>query len=401
MKYMFLCFLLFLQVFAPLPIDYVFAEETQLTPNMIAGQSAILIDGTTGKVLFEKNPEVPMYPASITKIATGIYSIMEGNPDDLVTVSKRARNEEGTRVYLAEGEQVPLRKLEYGLLMNSGNDAATAIAEFHAGSNEAFAEKLNQFLIENVGVTNTHFTNPHGLHDPEHYTTASDMAKIAQFAMKNATFREIVATKRLPWHGEEWDTVIVNHNKMLTGYEGANGIKNGFTDQAGNTLVVSAKRGNTEFIAVTLKCPSSAFAYQDVTNMLDYGFEHFETRQVAKAGDTYSFTSGSNSENRDVYYVNSDLFATMPLHADYKQKVTVDGKLVITLPNGETESFSLARKDQPASSAGASEKASAVPRYAIFVCWLILNVLLVVRFIRWRRSKAKMKMMMKKNRQLQ
>ncbi|MFY0545684.1 D-alanyl-D-alanine carboxypeptidase family protein [Brevibacillus sp. H7] len=356
----------------------------ELTAAAINGESAILIDGTTGQVLFQKNPHVTLYPASITKIATGIYAIENGNPDDIVTVSKKARYEDGTRVYLGEGEQVSLKKLEYGLLMHSGNDAATAIAEHLAGTTEKFAERLNEYLAEKVGVTETHFANAHGLHDPNHYTTAADMAKIAQYAMKNPIFREIVATKRLPWDGREWKSELINHNKMLWRYEGATGIKNGFTDEARHTLVVSAKRGGSEFIAVTMKASSSALAYQDVTQMLDYGFAHYETRQVAKAGDRFTLATAAASERREEFTAPSDLFVTVPIGSEPQIEVTPQGMLRVQAGTF-TQEFSLKRKEQPEiparllaiSSSDQTGSESQTARYAILFTWLLLNIMLV------------------------
>lgn len=347
----------------------------------VSGESAILIDATTGTVLYEKNANVSMYPASITKIATGIYAIENGNPDDIVTVSKKARYVEGTRVYLGEGEQVPLRKLEYGLLMNSGNDAAIAIAEHLAGSEEQFAEKLNQYLSDKVGVSKTHFANASGLHDDNHYTTASDMAKIAQYAMKNDTFRTIVGTIRLPWDGAEWKTVLINHNKLLRDYEGATGIKNGFTDQAMSTLVGSAKRGNTEFIAVTMKTSSSAMAYQDVRNLLDYGFAHYETKLATNKGASFQ-PSGQKNE----YLADEDIYVTVPLGATLQTSVTSAGQLIVTAGEQKYE-FMLTPKLVPAPAKPAVVKADkgengedslSAPYVALFAAWLLLNIVLVL-----------------------
>jgi D-alanyl-D-alanine carboxypeptidase (penicillin-binding protein 5/6) len=359
--------------------------EDQLEPSDINGQSAILIDGTTGQVLFEKNAHDRLFPASITKIATGIYAIENGNPDDIVTVSRKARYEEGTRVYLGEGEQVPLRKLEYGLLMHSGNDAATAIAEHLAGTTEQFAEKLNAFLAEKTGVTETHFTNAHGLHDPNHYTTAADMAKIAQYAMRNPVFREIVATKRLPWDGREWKSELINHNKMLWRYEGATGIKNGFTDQARHTLVVSAKRGQTEFIAVTMKANSSALAYKDVTALLDYGFAHFETKQVATAGQAFTTATAAVSERREEFSTPTDLYMTVPLGSVPQSEVTPEGKLRVQA-GSVIQEFPLTRKELPGNppstaqtaAAGDGSGGSPLAYYAILFTWLVLNLLMIL-----------------------
>lgn len=230
------------------------------------------MDAKSGQVLYGKNEHKRMYPASITKIVTGIIALEEADPASLVTVSEEARNEEGTRVFLAEGELVTMEKLVYGLLVNSGNDAATAIAESIDGSEARFAERMNRFVEQKLELRDTHFTNPHGLPDEEHYTTAEDMAVIARYAMRNAQFRQIVATKTLPWTGEEWDSELMNHNRMLWDYEGANGVKNGYTNAAGFTLVTSAERGGHELIGVVMKTASSEEIYAYMTALLDYGF---------------------------------------------------------------------------------------------------------------------------------
>lgn len=367
-----------------LDVPVAFAEgSAAITPDELFGESAILIDATTGQVLFEKNPHVKLYPASITKIATGIYAIEKGNPDDIVTVSKKARYEEGTRVYLGEGEQVSLRKLEYGLLMHSGNDAATAIAEHMSGSVEQFARDLNAYLAEKTGVTETHFANAHGLHDPEHYTTASDMAKIAQYAMKNPIFREIVGTNRLPWDGKEWKSELVNHNKLLRDYPGATGIKNGFTDQAMHTLVGSAKRGDTEMIAVTMKAASSNYAYKDVTKLLDYGLNGFETKQVAKKGERYSAVAAPGDTSQVSYTAKEDLYATVPAGSEPIVQLTADGQLSVTA--GELEvTYPLERHEPPGQrvqvasvAMDTSDSDHTYARYGLLMAWLAMNLFLI------------------------
>lgn len=366
------------------------AGSAVLTTDEINGESAILIDAKSGQILFEKNAHARLFPASITKIATGIYAIENGKPDDIVTVSKRARWEEGTRVYLAEGEQVTLEKLEYGLLMNSGNDAATAIAEHLGGTVEHFADLMNAYLKEKVGVEETHFTNASGLHDPDHYTTAADMAKIAQYAMKNEKFREIVATQRLPWDGLEWKTVVINHNKLLRNYEGATGIKNGFTDQARNTLVGSAKRGDSEFIAVTMKAGSSNYTYKDVTAMLDYAFAHYETKQIASMGQTFTrpVSSGQPDQTGDTvsFTAESDLYATVPIGVEPETEVTAGGQLIVRA--GElSRTYALKKKEEPrvaAAASGGETQPSSSPsgwRYGILFTWLGLNLFLVMYVI--------------------
>ncbi|QJD82981.1 D-alanyl-D-alanine carboxypeptidase [Cohnella herbarum] len=256
----------------------------------IRGEAAILIDARTGAVVYDNNGDKRMYPASITKIVTGILALEDSNLADIVKVSKEARNEEGTRVFLAEGEEVPMEKLVYGLLVNSGNDAATAIAEHMDGSKEQFANRMNAFVKEKLGLTQTNFTNPHGLPDSNHYTTARDMAIIAKYAMENETFRTIVSTRNKPWVGKEWVSELVNHNKLLSSYEGATGIKNGYTNASGFTLVSSAQRGDTELIGVILKSSSSDEIYSDMAALLDYGFERVETIKIMDEGVEQNFS---------------------------------------------------------------------------------------------------------------
>lgn len=375
------------------------AEGTQAAASLsLNGESAILIDAATGQVLYEKNPDTRLYPASITKIATGIYAIEKGNPDDIVTVSKNARYEDGTRVYLGEGEQVTLRKLEYGLLMHSGNDAATAIAEHMSGTTEQFAADLTRFVREVIGVQHTHFTNAHGLHDPNHYTTAADMAKIAQYAMKNPTFREIVGTNRLPWDGAEWKSELINHNKLIRDYEGATGIKNGFTDQAMHTLVGSAKRGETELIAVTMKAASSSMAYKDVTTMLDYGFANFETRQFASAGEEFTRPAADEKETPVRYRATEDLYATVPIGTEPDVQLTqsgqlsiVAGPLAISYPLEPVEVKTAAKSAASHDGQAGKNKDSLLPRYAILFFWLAFNLFLIGYTVNRSRRRRRMR----------
>ncbi|RED76082.1 D-alanyl-D-alanine carboxypeptidase family protein [Cohnella phaseoli] len=275
------------------PTNMQAAENRQDPQELdIHAKSAILIDGLTGTILFAKNENQTYYPASITKIVTGIVALEASSPDEIVTVSKEARYEDGTRVFLAEGEQVPMMKLIEGLLMNSGNDAATAIAEHIDGSKEVFAQRMNQLVTEKIGLKNTQFRNPHGLFDSEHYTTAKDMALIAQYAMKNPDFRRIVSTKTKPWNGEEWKSNLVNHNKLLWTYDGATGIKNGFTDESRFTLVGSAMRNGMELIGVVMKSATSNESYSDITQLLDYGFGNYERKQIMAANETKTYSAG-------------------------------------------------------------------------------------------------------------
>ncbi|WP_258171292.1 D-alanyl-D-alanine carboxypeptidase family protein [Paenibacillus sp. R14(2021)] len=274
----------------------VYAETAEGTQPNINTESAVLIDARTGTVLYARNAEKEQFPASITKIVTGIVALeTDSELSRLVTVSKEARNEDGTRIYLAEGEQQTMENLLYGMLMNSGNDAATAIAESIDGTKAKFAERMNAFVRDKVGVTHTHFVNPSGLPSPDQVTTALDMAQIAQYAMRNDTFRTIVGTKRKPWVGKEWTSTLINHNEMLGNYEGTTGIKNGYTGDAGFTLVTSAKRDGLELIGVLLKSPTKAVLYKDMTKLLDFGFQYFEMQPVMEANQSYPYENGSTA----------------------------------------------------------------------------------------------------------
>ncbi|KZE67589.1 hypothetical protein AWM68_19190 [Fictibacillus phosphorivorans] len=303
-----------------------FVEATGENTPEIKSESAVMIDAKTGDILYQKNSSEQMYPASITKIVTGILAIESGKLDESVIVSSEAVKADGTRVYLLEGEHVPLKKLVQGLLINSGNDAAIAIAEYVAGDVASFADQMNEFA-KKVGADNTHFVNPNGLFDVEHYTTAEDMAKITQYAMKNEDFREIVSTKELPWVGEGWDTTLRNHHQLLWDYPGTIGVKNGYVDESKHTLVTAVSRDHLDVIIVTLKAPTSRAAYWDTMAIGDYGFANFE-RQTISAGTMIE------AENGQAYELKEDLTVTLPKGEKPIQNVTADGELQLKDSSG-------------------------------------------------------------------
>lgn len=287
-----------------------------LFPNMISATSennelqlnseaVILIDAQSGQVLYEKNSDEKLPPASITKIATAIYAIEKGNLNDIVSISENATKADGTLVYLEAGEQVPLKKLIQGLLINSGNDAGVAIAEHLSGTVEQFVIDFNQYLQEEIGVEDTHFTNPHGLYNPEHLTTAEDMAKITQYAIQNELFREIFDTQELKWDGETWDTTLINHHLMVRdqSYEGITGGKNGFVTEAGFTLVTSAEREKLSLIAVTLNSKTDEQSYQDTTALFNYGFQHFETEKIESNEQFVDASKNKYETDEEIVYV--------------------------------------------------------------------------------------------------
>jgi serine-type D-Ala-D-Ala carboxypeptidase (penicillin-binding protein 5/6) len=256
---------------------YVYADE--LPQPELKSEAAVLLDTETNAVLFNKNADVKMYPASLTKIATAIYALEKGDLNSMAVVSGNAVRQDGTRVYLVEGEQVPLKVLIQGMLINSGNDAAVAIAEHLDGSVEAFAANLNDYLKTTIGVKNTHFMNPSGLFDENHYTTAMDMAIITNYAMKNPIFAEIYGTKKLWWEGQSWKTNIVTHHAMLKGefpYPGVIGGKTGYTSLSKQTLATTADNGKIKLTAVVLKSELKQEKYQDTAALFDFGFKQYQ-----------------------------------------------------------------------------------------------------------------------------
>ncbi|SFE75092.1 D-alanyl-D-alanine carboxypeptidase family protein [Alteribacillus iranensis] len=303
-----------------LPSSYGLAAPTEREPK-VKSETAILIDAETGQILFEKEAGKRMYPASLTKILTGIIALEEENLSKVVTVSENATNVDGTSVYLVEGEEIKWKRLIEGLLINSGNDAGVVIAEHLAGSEAAFAEEMNEFAEKKIGVRSSHFTNPHGLFDENNYTTAYDMAKIAQYAMENNTFQTIASTRELEWKGEGWDTTLHNHHKLLREYDGATGIKNGFVQQSGFTLATSAERENRELIVVTLNASTSQEAYEDATQLLDFGFEAFTNEKIEK-DDTFTDEKGNQ------YATASDYCVTVPTDGNITKDIIGHSLLV-------------------------------------------------------------------------
>jgi D-alanyl-D-alanine carboxypeptidase (penicillin-binding protein 5/6) len=277
---------------------------------VLQSEGAFLLDMKSGQVLYAKNEHQRFYPASITKILTCIIALERSKLDEPVRTSKLAREQEGNRVYLAEGEYQSMENMLYGLMLNSGNDAAIAIAEHISGSVEAFAELMNQKAKE-LGAKDSHFVNPNGLHDPNHYTTPYDMTLIARYAMQNPKFREIVKTETRPWHGKEWESVLYNINPMLYNYEGVNGVKTGYTDQARQTIVVSAAHGDRELIGTLMKAETKQAIRLDATALLDYGFNQFDTKKFAEKDRVVSSLSFSDDLKTDVK-VASDWYYTFP-----------------------------------------------------------------------------------------
>jgi serine-type D-Ala-D-Ala carboxypeptidase (penicillin-binding protein 5/6) len=253
-----------------------------LEPPEITARSAILMDQATGRILFSKNAYEKLPNASTTKVMTAILAVESGRLADKVIVSEYASLVEGSSINLEAGEEKTLEELVYGLLLRSGNDAATAIAEHLSGTVEKFAAQMTKRARE-LGAAHTLFKNPHGLDDEEHLTTAYDMALIAAHAMSLPQFREICATEtvKISWTGRPYDRVLRNQNKLLWMYDGGDGIKTGWTTPAGRCFVGSATRDGWRLVSVVLNAPQM---WEDTIAMMDFGYGHYHWDPVVKAG---------------------------------------------------------------------------------------------------------------------
>ena len=266
-------------------------------------KAAILIDAKTGNVLFEKNADKKMYPASTTKIMTAILALEKvakgeislEQPITYTETAEATMEADGSNIALKVGEQMTLADLLKGLLLASGNDAAAIIAEYIGGTIDDFVVLMNE-KVKKLGLEGTHFANPHGLHNEENYTTAADMAKIAREAMKNETFRSIVecAHIRLAATNISEERYYINTNNLVSRmrypyyfYDKATGIKTGSTTEAGYCLVSSAKDGDKEVIAVVFKSDDISASHTDSKNILQYGLTEFSSIRFAKVDDIY------------------------------------------------------------------------------------------------------------------
>ncbi|MBS5724777.1 MAG: D-alanyl-D-alanine carboxypeptidase [Clostridiales bacterium] len=249
----------------------------------VSAQGAVLMEAASGEVLIDHNGDTRLPMASTTKIMTALVAIEHTKKlDREVKVSEEAAGIEGSSIYLSAGEKLTMEQLLYALMLESANDAAAAIACEVAGSVEDFAALMNE-KAEELGLTNTHFTNPHGLDDEEHYTSAKDLATLACAALQNETFQKIVSTykQKIPLNGSEGTRVLVNHNRLLQSYEGAIGVKTGFTKRSGRCLVSAAQRDGVTLVAVTLNDPDD---WKDHKAMLDYGFSTYQNYVLAEEG---------------------------------------------------------------------------------------------------------------------
>jgi len=238
--------------------------------------SSIVIENSTRRILSSQNMDARLPMASTTKIMTALVVIENAKLDEVVEINSNAVGVEGSSIYLRQGEKLTVKELLYGLMLRSGNDSAVALAIHVGGSVSGFVDLMNE-KAKYLGLKNTNFTNPHGLHNDLHYTSAYDLAMISAEAMSNPVFAEIVSTKSVYIGENESRRYLVNKNKILNGYEGGNGIKTGYTKVAGRCLVSSSKRNGMQIICVVLNHPDM---WQDSIRLMDEAHSEYKMTKL-------------------------------------------------------------------------------------------------------------------------
>ncbi len=335
--------------FSLLLMNTCFAE----TPNFdVYCNSAILIDARTGNVLYEKNSNQKAYPASTTKILTAYIALTQiGDTNTEIIPSRNAIMSVpvgSSLAYFSENEKLTLEQVLFGLLLPSGNDAANIIAETVSGSSSNFAELMN-VTAEKLGATNSHFVNPSGWHDNEHYTTAADLAKIAYNAMKIPKFKEVVSQTRYVMPETNVSKVkrtFINTNKLLSSgeyyYEAATGIKTGYTSQAGNCLVASASKDGVELISVamggnTVPVGKSA-VYLDTINLLNFGFENYHNNQLVTQSNLITTITPKKAGKKTLDIITDSSINVLVENGDtpvFDRIISLNDKIVAPIKKGD------------------------------------------------------------------
>ena len=300
----------------------------------VSAKAAFLLEANTGTVLYEKNENTRMGPASTTKIVTAIVTLENTSLEQLVEITPQMTGIEGSSLYLKADEQLTVRDLLYGLMLRSANDAAIALAIHTAGDVESFVDMMNDFAAR-LGLYDTHFENPHGLDGDTHYTTARELALIAAYASKNPTFCEIVSTKKIIIaKSTESARLVVNHNKLLSAYEGCVGVKTGFTKKCGRTLVSAFFDGGMYLIAVTLNAPDD---WSDHRKLYDYARACYQMTEAIRPYDYTRCLGVLGGESDTVEITNAEGAVHFEKRSDMPFSVTVRLPRILVAPIGEGE----------------------------------------------------------------
>ncbi len=293
---------------------------------------AIAYDRKSGKVIWGKNENKRTAMASTTKIMTAIVLIENADLNQTITISAKSAGTGGSRLGLKKDDKILLKDLLYGLMLKSGNDAAVAIAETVGGSVEGFAELMNNKAQE-LKLENTHFVTPHGLDNPEHYTTAYELAKLADYAMKNETFAKVVNTKNYTVTINGYPKNITNTNELLGYLNGVNGVKTGFTNNAGRCLVTSVNRNGFEIITVVLQADTKKFRTSDSVKLIEYVYENYELLNIKDIVDKKFEEWCKINKNRIV--INKGKYNKMDLYISNLQND------IIPIKKGDTDNVDI------------------------------------------------------------
>lgn len=301
------------------------------TPN-INSDAAIVMEASTGAILYQKNIHKTYYPASITKILTTLLALENSSLGEVVTHSKKAIFDvdlDSSRIGIDVGEELTMEQSLYGIMLESANEVSYAVAEHISGSMESFVELMNE-KAKSLGAVDSNFANPHGLPDPNHYTSAYDMALISRAALQNETFRKITQTRTYtipPTNIQEETRYLANHHKFIkntNSYEGAIGGKTGYTTKAKYTLATFAERNGMTLICIIMRNDSLQGQYEDTANLLNYGFDNFS---IHKISDVEGGKEGLSLEDSSLFTKYS------PLFSDSETRLQVDPASNIILPN--------------------------------------------------------------------
>ncbi len=299
--------------------DYLEVVSNVQKEPTIQANCAILFDRTSKRILYEKNAQKKVPNASTTKILTAIVAYENSDINDIVTVSKKAAGTGGSSIKLKEGDKVSLNDLIVGLLLHSGNDAAVAIAEHIGGSVEEFCEMMNEKAVE-IGAVNTHFTSPHGLDNELHYSTAYDLAIMADYALNIPYLANIVKNKTATIRVNNQERIVGTTNEMLSLYNGADGLKTGYTGKAGRCLVTSATRDDWQLISVVLGCNTKKQRTVESTKLLNYGFQNFSFVDICENMQK-EFVLSVNKGKSSEYLALINITSNMPLTEEEVKKL--------------------------------------------------------------------------------
>ena len=299
----------------------------------LSARSAVLYEPETKTFIYKENENEHLAMASTTKIMTALLAIERLKPDKLITIPSEAVGIEGSSLYLEEGEILSAEALLYGLILQSANDAAAALAIEISGSVENFAALMNEKAFE-LGLSDTNFKNPHGLDDKEHYTTAHDLALIAAEALKNDAFKKISSSYKKEIESSHKTRILVNHNKLLKSYDGCIGVKTGYTKKSGRSLVSAAERDGLTLIAVTINAPDD---WRDHTALLDFGYSLLTKARLAYEGE-YSFQLPLlDGEHETITVSNRDsLYKILPKgNSDFEVSIKLSRYAVAPVTEGD------------------------------------------------------------------